>query len=485
MRAGSLLAALALPWAAVAFAAAPKQFSWSLDSMDVEGRGDSLAVTLVWSFHNWEIAPQKAVVLSPSLRNGERFASLTPVSVYGRRAALQPGLPPASGVAAERSVTDLTEPVTLRVEDVIPYSEWMDTVRVSLSVSEWSRRDGLVLRSNSQRGVFVRPARPADPEFPWAPFEPAPEPDGFIDLSYSVPVSFPEGSSKFEISLQDTDLWEGFVSKVKAFSSSGDFAVRSSSLELTVPPTGISKESVKLSVSRVKSVYSFLAGSGCFRYEKADRVGGGDDWDGVREWVSRSRFVGDERLMEILSWEGKNDAKAGALRDEKPVIWEMLSESCFPSLGRVEYIVYIRRPQFADPGFVEPFYESVPETLSAHDFWYLSTLYEVGSPQWRDIVCTGAGFHPEDRELNLDAAFALMDAGRLNAASEYLRNAGMDDRARYAYAVWLYRMDRYDESIRIMEQLRRRSVVYGPVMDAAVPFIRWQKNLVKWERYYP
>ena len=467
-------------------AAVPRSLAWSLDAIEVQGRGDSLSVALTWTFSNWEIPAQKAMVFSPALRNGDLFASLTPVSVYGSKIAPQAGKLVASGNPQEIPLVSFTKPFSIRVEDVVPRSEWMDTVKVTLAVSEWSKRDGLVLRSTSQRGLFTKPPRPDEFVFPWTVFEPKDSPDSFTELSFSVPVKFDDASNKFEISFQeDREAWDGFISEVRAFSSARKVAVRGSSLVLTVPPTGVAKETVKLSQARVKSLYSFLQGQGCFKVNQASRIGGGDDWKGVYDWVAASRFAGDERLMEILSWEGKGDAKAGALRSEKPVIWGILQEDCFPGLGHAEYIVSFLRPQFQAASDVLSYYNEMPEALSPHDFWLLSTLYTKGYPEWLDVICTGARLHPEDVELNLDAAFGLIADGRFNAASEFLRYGGDDERYKYAMAVWFYKTGRLDEAIEVMQYLRRRSVTYGPILDDAVPFIQWQTCTVPWERYYP
>ena len=466
--------------------AAPKSLSWSLDAMRVEGRGDSLLVSLTWSFNDWNVPSAKAMVFSPSLRNGEKVATLTPVAVYGRKLASSPGRQYASGNMSEVPVLNLYQPVRIRVDDVIPRSEWMDTVKVMLAVSEWSRHDGLVLRSTSQRAMFTRPEAPSDPQFPWEVQEPEERPEMFVDLSFRAPVRFERGAVKFDPSYGgNREGLSSFITKVAAFGSSTSFAVRSSSLVLTVPPEGVAKESVKLSRSRVASVYSYMQKAGVFSKNVPERIGGGEDWDGVSDWVDGSRFKGDARLTEILAWEGTNDAKAGALRREKKAVWDILSEQCFPSLGYIEYNVSFRPPAFSIPNFVRSVYEEVPEALGPRDFWYLATEYDTGSPDWLDIICTGADLNPYDAALSLDAAFGLMDEGSVDAAAVYLRNAEGDPRVDYAYASWLYRKGRYSECIARLEAIRQRTRQQEQILQAVAARLRWETCNVPWERYYP
>lgn len=467
-------------------AAAPKSLSWSLDGMKVEGRGDSLYVALTWTFNDWNVPATKAMVFSPALRNGDKMATLTPVTVYGKKAATSTPRVIASGNRSEVAVLDVQQPVRITVEDYIPRSEWMDTVRVMLTVSEWSRRDGLVLRSTSGRGMFVRPLAPLEPQFPWDVLEPEERPELFVDLSFRAPVHFEGNSVKFDsYYMGNRDALESFISKVTLFGSSTTFSVRSSSLVLTVPPTGVQKESVKLSRSRVASVYSYLQKAGVFKKNVPERIGGGEDWDGVSAWVEGTKYKGDERLMEILSWEGTSDAKAGALRREKNFVWDILREQCFPSLGYVEYNVSFRTPTFSIPNFVRSVFDDVPEALGPRDFWYLSTEYETGSPEWLEVICTGADLNPYDAALSLDAAFGLMDEGSVDAAAVYLRNAEDDPRADYAFASWLYRKGRYEECIARLEAIRHRSRQQEAILQAVAERWRWETYNVAWERYYP
>lgn len=478
----ALLAAVSLE----GLSAPQKSLGWSLDGIEVEGRGDSLAVLLTWSFKDWNVAPAKAMVFSPALRKGNSFVSLTPVSVYGRKAAQQAGWVKASGDPQEVSVVDVSAPVKITTVDVFPMRDWMDTVKVTLEVRDWSKRDGLVIRSSSQRAAFLKPERPADFRFPWNDREPARRYRQYVDLVYTVPVRFDGLSQKFEPEgIKEADGMDRFVSRVLTFSSSKRFSVRSSSLVLTVPPTGVSKESVKLSRARVQSFYQYLYRQGAFRSNQPQRIGGGEDWDGVREWVARSRYSGDPQLTEILSWEGRADAKAGAIRDGKPVVWGILVEDCFPYQGRVTYNVSIKKPEFPNASSVRAFYQEAPETLEPHDFWMLARDYDLGTERWLEVVRTGADLFPDDPALNLDAAFGLMEEGRFNEASVYLRNADGDPDAPYAFVVWLYGMGRYDECADLLVELGSKTDAYDALLESAVPFIRWQTNRVKWERYYP
>ena len=465
---------------------ASKMLSWSLDGIRVEGRGDSLAVSLDWSIKDWNVAPSKAMVFSPVVKNGDRMVSLTPVAVYGQKVAQQVDRRLASGSEEEYSVVDVSSPVRFSTEDVFPYREWMDTVRVILTVSEWSRSTGLVLMSISQKGEYIRPEEPDAFVFPIYLAEPAEDNLLFRDLTLEAPVHFSGKSVKYDPYYESNDFgMEEFRRKVMAFSSTRDYAVRSSSLVLTVPPEGNVRENVKLSRSRVAAVYGYLYREGLFRTVQPSRIGGGEDWEGVLRWVRNGRFGGDEELVSILSCDLSGDAKAQKLRLEKPVLWDILSSDCLPFLGKVEYNVSFKSLVFTSPESIVPYFERMPEALSAKDFWVLSSQYSFGSAKWLDVIRTGAELHPECPELSLDAFYGLMDAKEFNAASVFLRNMGESDRALYATAYWFYWMERYDECLDVLSKLQYKELKYGDIYDRALPYIKWHTNRVRWVKWNP
>lgn len=465
--------------------AVEKPLAWSLDKIEVVGRGDSLSVTFSWTVSNWEMPENKAVVMMPALRGVMGELALRPVAVYSRKLAMDEKTPLASGRRNELSIRNVPHKISFKTSDVLPRQSWMDTVRLSLSVYEWSKRDGLVLRATSQRGTFVRPKRPEDAQFPWTMKVPERATGSFREVEIECPVDFEDGFYRFDIDYGGNSAeMESFLSKVKALSSSKRFEVRSSSLILTVPPEGNPKESLKLSKNRVNSVYSYMSKQGAFKVYQPAKVGAGEDWDGVTEWVSRSAFQDDARLQEILSWSGREAEKLETISREKPAAWEEIFKRCIPYLGSVKYSVSYRPLSFSQSRFVIPVYDEMPEFLLPYDFWYLASSYGQGTPEWLEVMMTGASLHPENEALNMDVVMALIQAGRVNTASEYLRNVGSSVEGKYVYAVWLYNAGRYDEALELLEFLKDKGSMYMEVWMMAEPFISWYTGNVAWERKY-
>lgn len=461
----------------------PIPVRWSIDRLQVEGRGDSLRVSVDWTFKGDDIDPNVAIVAVLTLRNTVGEARLAPVGIYGYKAFYEGYV--ASEDERERSYLYESGGISFHCEDSFLYESWMDTLRVSIDLSQWSRRGGLFPVSSAAKWTYTKPKKPEEPVFPWMPLAPKKSNDIPRELEFSSQVTFPEVSSKFDI--EDGNNVEeigDLLDKVKAFTSSKSFDVRSSSLSVSLPPSGDSSGSLKRSRSCAQSLFNYLQRAGAFKVSVPEKVGLGEDWDGVRDWVSRSPYQDDSRLMEILSWKGKDDAMARALVREKPTEWENISERCLPLLGRAVYRAsYIPR-SFMRPNFVIPVFEELPEALTPYDFYYLSTIYETGSDKWLEVMTTGAKFNPSDEHLCMDVAMAYSLAGNPRAAAPFLRNIGESDDAKYVYCVWLFASGRYREALEILDYLREKNPSYGQVWVFMEPLAKWYSNDVIWEKSF-
>ena len=477
MRRLALILALWLVLPGTGFAG-PGDVRFSLDRMFVKGSGDVLEVLVDWSFHG-KMDDGAALIVKLSLRSDLGEVNLAPVVVYGRKAFY--GKEVASGDERENAFLMDGETVSFGCRDVFPYEQWMDTVRVSMAVYEWTKRTGPFLVSSSSRRTFVKPRRPEEPVFSWEMKEPSDGGGDIRTVTFESPVLFDGKSTKFDIEYgNNLETIGGFIPKVRSVASSKLFSVKSSSLGVCLPPEEDAAAVRKRSVACAQSLYSYMQRAGAFKQSVPQRVAGGEDWKGVREWVERSEFGADERIREILSWEGRDDEVFSFLSREKPAAWEKIVDLCLPSLGRVVYTVSYKPLVFSKPNFVIPVYEEVPEALSPHDFFYLSGLYEELSEDWFDVICTGAALNPGSEELNMDAAMGFILSGSIHGAVPYLRHVGSSDDGKYVYALWLFKSGRYAEALDIFKTLDGRKGPYQSIWMNVYPFAKWIMNDLEW-----
>ena len=456
-------------------------FDYSIDGVFVKGVGDSLLVSVSWSFRNWEIAPRKAFVFQMALKGGGRSINLRPVSVYGRRAARSVAYLKASGRKDEVTVRDLSKPVSLTVSEYFPYSESLDTLRLYLTVSEWDRGGSLMQLSYGQKAGFVKPSEPAFAGFEGRVFEPPVE-DGFTLYTLSVPVVFQGSSYQFDSSLSE-GLPE-FVLKMRRLVEFRQLTFRNSKLVVYAGYSGDGEDYGKISRNRAVNFYNYLSRQCAVARLRVAREGGGFDWQGLEQWLLGSRYQEDRRLVEIVRWQESDKDRLVALRREKPRAWEEMQKRCFPALGRAVFSTEYSPFGFASPSAVLPVYQSMPELLSAHDFWLLSTLYDHSSPEWLDVVLTGAQMHPECWQLSCNAVQGLVERGAVQQASVFLRNIHGVPEGRYVEAVWCYAAERYADCVDILEELHDAGGAFADAYAKAVPFIDWSTNFVEWKRVH-
>lgn len=478
MRRLALITVFFLGWVSVCLAA---PFRWKIDRMMVFGSPDSLVVSASWSFSEGAVGDNSALVICPSLKGDMGEVMLTPVCLYGEK--LYYGRVFASGSSVERRILKGKEPVSFESLETFQRQEWMDTVRLSLTVYEWNRHDGLVPVSMSNRWRYTRPAPPAAPEFPWETLVPEKEKTP-RSVELSSPVRFRDFTSKFDIheGTNEEDMAE-FLSRLKKFTSSKTFSVKGSSLLVSLPPYGDPKETIKRSRSCSESLYSYLQRAGAFRVCVPRREGLGQDWDAVREWVMTSPLQDDERLMEILSMDTDDATRLDLVRREKPVAFEKLSDECFPFVGKAVYRAQVAPLSFNNRSFYRPVFDDLPEAMSPYDFCFLASEYGEGTSEWFEVMQTGAALNVGCPELQMDVAMAYIKAGNPRAAAPYLRNIGESDNAKYVYGVWLFASGRYDEALDLFDVLRKRSPLCARLWVSLEPFLIWKTRLVMYDEH--
>ena len=461
------------------YCAIVKTVGWAVEDASIRGEDGKIVVTLGITVSEGLLPDRGALVLMPSLESRFGEISLAPLCLYGTKAYAKE----LSASGDKREIRELKLKQSMRFEytDAVPVQSWMDTLRFKLTVNRWYERLGNSMASSSRMWTFIKPRKPEKPVFAWKPLAPV-KPSSVRTVCIEAPLHFENGTTKFNIEFDGNGkAMETFLHKVRRVSSTKTFSVRSSDLSVYLAPAGRSADSKKRSRQCANSLYSYLQRAGAFKQYTPARSGGGEDWEGVRGWVSRSRYGKDARVEEILMW-SDTDAAAGALRSEKPGLWEEIEKQCPELLGKAVYRFDITPLTFKSPWFVEPVYDDLPETLSAFDFYYLSTAFDLGSDKWLDVLLTGATYCPDSPELNMDAAMALCQKGRAQSAVPYLRNMGDSDKARYVYGIWLFSVERYEEAIDVFQHLAGKDPWYSGILPIAESYQAWINKEGEWER---
>ena len=456
---------------------------WDCDVESVTGTGDSVRVSLSVNVGRAALRPSSTVTVEPAIRVGGVAYPLRPVAVYGKRSLRRSATDPATGDASELSMAAPSSPVSISVSGSAPVGPGRDSVDIIVveRTLEGRRR---VSSSVRVAASFVRPPRPADVVFHWEPLVPSTE--GYSadrTVTFSVPVAFAPGSRSFDTGLGDNAAALDSLSfMIREYTATRRLSVRSAVLKVFSYPDGNDSGAARLTRSRAVSVLSALRRKGVFKYVSPTASGGGEDWEGFRDWVGRSSLSFEPGFIRVFDSGAGHDDVYRSLRGSYPRFMSVLDSVCFPLLSRAEITFTVRKPSYKEPKFLEPYFREVPDALVPAEFWELASTRPVGSDFWLEVVLEALRVRPGDPALSFDAAMCLMDRGSLDTGMSLLRDAAGMPGYEYGLASFLYRSGRKSEALAILDRLAEGSPEITAVASAARNLYLWELGEIQWDR---
>lgn len=460
----------------------PPEPTWSVRSARMVGQGSLVEARVDWEVDGGGIPATVAYVYAPYLVSGSKEFALRPVAVYGQKAAKRALTDPASGNPDEQAVSSLSRGGSFTLTDHLKYEPALDSVRLVVKTYKWSRRK-LEFLDQETVAWLGKPEEPPLPRFPWNLREPREAQSDTRVVERFFPLMVPNGGATFEPTLSPNaealDAMEVFV---KPFTAGRRFTIRKAEAIGLVAPSGNASQAAKNSQALSQVVLNALRRKGVFKYSSLTRVAGGENWDGVRDWVSSSIFSEDEKLGSVLvSLSG--DPLYERLRDGFPSAFEVMESSCFPLVSGVLVRFTVKTPSYDTPALVQPVAAEAPDALSAHDWWTLAVSYPIGGEGYVDALLEGARRFPEEPALSFGAAMSLISKGSLDLAAGFMRNLDEESSEMlYARAAWLFAGERVDESYEVLRTLKGKGSFYETVWNMDAPWFDWHYNLVEWNQ---
>lgn len=455
----------------------------NLVNVSITGLGENLSVTLDWLVYGADVPGCDAVIYEPVIRGGDaEELYLTPVVSYSSRLAKEKELL-ASGDPRELKVMFLNEGEVFSSKDLLERKSWMDNIRLYVNVYTWSKRNGKRFLSSSIRGRYSRPRRPGDPVFPWDPVVPVEDRKIMREGQYRTPFVFSGSSSKVDLTIDgNKDALDSLSNRLKYLTSEKKFNVSDLSIIVYLSPDIEVSSGFVYGKACAKSLQGVLQSRGCFKYIKPEIVDGMIDMGSVRKWFIDSDYANDRRLHDLI-FSGDDKVKE-SLRREKPGAWDYMCESVFPPLRRVVVSYNFQKKRETSYDFASEIASTFPGLLSPLDIWLLSSRYEYGSEDWISVVEKYIQYCPEDSALCKDLTMAYIQLDNPRAASSYVRHCGADDQGKYVYAVWLYNMERYEECLEILSELKEKSALYSGIWNVANTYITWLLGYGDWVKTF-
>lgn len=147
-----------------------------------------------------------------------------------------------------------------------------------------------------------------------------------------------------------------------------------------------------------------------------------EDWSGLVAWLDTCSLKDKDQLLAIAQGDLTPDAKDQKIKTDYPATYKTLLTNCYPSLRHSDYVVnYTIRPFTVEEAIV--ILGTNPSQLSLYEVYMVANSYPKDSGKFRETLIAAATLFPENKEANLNAANALIEAGEVEVAQPFLARA--------------------------------------------------------------
>lgn len=157
----------------------------------------------------------------------------------------------------------------------------------------------------------------------------------------------------------------------------------------------------------------------------------GEDWDGLKELISKSDKKYSSRVLAILQLTDDPDSRRKQIRAmDNGAVYKDIEKSFFARLRRMELTVETvsQVTPANNPQLIEQVYNQ-PEKVSLADFLRVASLYRPGTEQYREVYELAAYTYPSCAVAQLNAAAAALSQGDTLSARYFFNQVEGDQRA--------------------------------------------------------
>lgn len=157
----------------------------------------------------------------------------------------------------------------------------------------------------------------------------------------------------------------------------------------------------------------------------------GEDWDGLKELISKSDKKYNSRVLAIFQLTDDPDCRRKQIKAmDNGAVYKDIEKSFFGRLRRMELAVETESPLLTvtDPQLIEQVYTQ-PDKVSLSDFIRVASFYRPGTEQYREVYEIAAYIYPACAVVQLNAAAASLAQGDKESARYFFQQVDNDPRA--------------------------------------------------------
>ena len=391
-------------------------------NMAADRLGDDMIIVMDVVLDDLNLKSNRSLALAPYIESwdGEQKLYAQAMVINGRKQHLyyernggHPDYPGAIEVRRENG-----KPQTVRYRAALPYQPWMDAWR--LSVYEDLCGCGRPIAEHSNQLAEHLPL-PTTGFFAYV----TPEME-------AVKARSVEGKACLDFPVNQTTIYPAYrrnpeelaviLQTINVVKDDPNVEITNINIHGYASPEGSYSNNTRLAAGRAEALKEYVRRLYSFPNDIFTVESTPEDWAGLVAWLDTCDLKDKEQILAIAQSDLAPDAKDQKIKKDFPTTYKTLLADCYPGLRHSDYVVnYVIRPFTVEEATV--ILGSNPSQLSLYEVYMVANSYPESSPKFRETLIAAATLFPENKEANLNAANALIEAGELEVAQPFLERA--------------------------------------------------------------
>lgn len=406
--------------------------------------GGYMEVTAPMALSELTVKSNEAVIITPTLVNGNDSLVLQSVGVYGHRRYLyylRNYGGPLTG-SNEQTFQTKDRPDSLQYEQVVPFSQWMDGASLRIDYRTYGCCNTVLSETHQPS---VADYAEFHPVYIYA--KPTSEGEKFRSISGSAFVDFPVDQTVIYPEYRNNTVELGKINaSIDSVRGDADITINEVWLKGFASPESPYKHNTDLARGRVAALkehvqrlYSFDEGVIATEYEP-------EDWAGLRRYVDKSNLEHRSEILALIDSDMDPDKKELKIKTTYPQEYRFMLENWYPALRHTDYRIDYTVRTFYDPKEIAEVMKTAPSKLDLNEFYVLANSLDPDSKEYAEVFDTAVRLYPDDEIANLNAAIGAMQRGDMQRAAAYLAKAGDSEEAEYARGVYYVNTEDYPQA---------------------------------------
>ncbi|MBR8770539.1 DUF3868 domain-containing protein [Porphyromonas levii] len=401
-----------------------------VEDVHVTRDGNSVALDMNINLDDLKMRSNDVILLSPVLRMPgaqDVIKRLPPVQVSGRTRSIVLDRMAESGIAREWQVApelDITRKngsrQSIAYSHRLPFQSYMTEAELVFLEVVHGCADCFVHEGEK---VLLTPfvEQPYEPKYMLTYITPEVEPVkaradrhtatfNFVVAKHDLKRDYKNNASEF-------DRVDKVVSEVVR---NKDLTITEFAVTGYASPEGGFEYNRALAGRRANSFADYLMNTYGIQRNQFKVTGHGEDWDGLKDAVSKSSLSNKDAVLDIIAKTANADARDGKIRAlDGGKTYSDLLKNFYPPLRRTEYVIAYNVRAF-DVEEAKEIIKTNPKLLSLNEMYLVAKSYPADSKEFKEVFDIAARLYPNEPIAIINASAADIEGGNYQAAIERL-----------------------------------------------------------------